>query len=91
VARDNVVSSKPPARPDAGFPQVVFAAVLLGGAVAVVDRFDRKAAAILTATLLMGVMLSRDIVGKATELVDAVTGGQSLAKPPPSTGGGGPK
>lgn len=58
----------------AGFPQVFGAAVLLGTGIALVDYYDRKAAAILTVTLLLGVMLQRDIVGKATELIDAVSG-----------------
>jgi hypothetical protein len=66
--------STSPAKTDATFPQVAGAAVLVGGAVALVDRYDRRAASILMVTLLLSVMLTRDIVARATEFIDAVSG-----------------
>ena len=61
---------------DSGFPQIIGAAVLVGAGVALVDRYDRKAATILAVTLLLSVMLTRDITTRATELVAAIAGGK---------------
>lgn len=68
----------PPASPaapkDQPFPAIMGAALITGGLVWAVDRVDRRAATVLTVTLLLGIALARDITGKVDEFIAAVTG-----------------
>lgn len=69
-----------PAPIQSDFPRVMAAAVGVSALIALVDRYDRRAAGIFTLTLLLGVVLARDVTTKATELIDAISGVQTTGK-----------
>ncbi len=76
---DNVVSDRyapPPVTTavDTPFPTIVGAALVFGGAIALLAQLDRKAATIVTVTMLAAIVLRRQIVTQFNDLVSTITG-----------------
>lgn len=58
---------------DAAFPAIAASALIAGGAVWLVEQYNRKASGIAAVIILLGIVYNRDITARVNELVDAIT------------------
>lgn len=77
---DNVMSINPgdgggyiPAKP---FPVIAGAALLVGVGIAALAQIDKRAATILSLTLIAGIVLNRRVAQQFNDLVTVINGGR---------------
>lgn len=57
---------------EAAFPAILGAAVIVGGGLALLANFNKRAAYWSAGVILLGIMVYRDVPGQFTQLVDAI-------------------